>query len=293
VKPSGSIVCGVDPSAGARTAARFAAILADRLTARLVLVHAVQPPIPQRDLGTGVRRTDWDVVKELRRRGHQLLEEIAQEVGRAGPEVATELTMGDATNVLSGAAERAEADLLVVGSRGLGSVKALVLGSVSLRLAVNGPCPTVIVPESGGTVTNAPVLCAVDNSEESRSAVIIASQLASRLDVGLVLAHAEHADALASSEELLARLVVESGLGNSVKRIVIPGEPADAIVGAAVTRGTELIVMGSRGRSALASATLGSVSSAVVTRAPCAVAIVRAADRSTPGFEAAARSPKV
>jgi len=208
--------------------------------------------------------------------GANLLEALAQELG-PGREIVTELKFGEPSNVLAVAAEQYEAELLVVGSHGLGSVSALILGSVSLRLAVHAPCPTVIVSESGGTITDGPILCAVDDSEESRVAVNSAASLAERLDVRLLLAHAAPDDARAThGEELLARLVVQSGLGTSVERVVVAGEPAEAIVELAAGRGVELIVIGSRGRGALASAALGSVSSAVATRASCPVAIVRA-----------------
>jgi nucleotide-binding universal stress UspA family protein len=135
----------------------------------------------------------------------------------------------------------------------------------------------VIVPEAGGTIADGPILCAVDDSGESGVAVTTAATLAERLDVKLLLAHAVSDTARAAhGQELLARLVVESALGASIERLVIAGEPVEAVVGAAADRGVELIVIGSRGRGALAAAALGSVSSAVATRAPCPVMIVRA-----------------
>lgn len=276
MKPTARLVCGVDHSPGAHAAARFAADLADRLADGLVFVHAVQVPILPSELGMTTRTTDWDVIDELRRAGKNLLEELAQEL-RPGREVVTELKFGGASNVIAAAAEQYGAELVVVGSRGLGSVSALILGSVSLRLAVHAPRPTVIVPESGGTIADGPILCAVDDSEESRVAVNTAASLAERLDVRLLLAHAAPDDArVPHGQELLARLVVQSGLGTSAERLVVAGEPAEAIVEVAAGRDVELIVIGSRGRGALTSATLGSVSSAVATRAPCPVTIVRA-----------------
>jgi nucleotide-binding universal stress UspA family protein len=53
------------------------------------------------------------------------------------------------------------------------------------------------------------------------------------------------------------------------------GEPAEAIVGAATAQRAGMIVIGSRGRGALASAALGSISAAVAAQAPCAVTVVR------------------
>jgi nucleotide-binding universal stress UspA family protein len=275
VNPADSIVCGVDHSSGARAAARFAAGLADRLARRLVVVYVVQPPIPQSELGMAARTDDYVVIEGLRNAGESLLEEVAQELG-PGRDVLTELRFGGASEALGSVAASARAELVVVGSRGLGSVGSLLLGSVSRRLAVHGPCPTVIVPESAATLGDAPIVCAVDDSEESRAALATAATLGERLGSTLVLAHVAHDDAPAvDGEELLARLVAESGLRPSPESILLRGAPAEAIVGAATARRAGMIVIGSRGRGALASAALGSVSSAVAAGAPCAVTIVR------------------
>lgn len=281
MEPTASLVCGVDHSAGARAAARFAADLAGRLALRLVLVHAVQPPLPQSRTGfaagtAALGTTDWDAIDHLRRAGASLLGETAQELGADHLEVVTELEVGDASNVVAAAAEQYRADLLVVGSRGLGSVGALILGSVSLRLAVHAPCPTVIVPEAGVTIDEGPILCAVDDSDEARAAVATAARLSERLNAKLILVHVAPEDAPAGrGEELLARLAAETGLGTSVERAVVQGEAAEAVVDAATSRGADMIVIGSRGRGALASAALGSVSSAVATHSSCAVTVVR------------------
>lgn len=277
VSSTGGIVCGVDHSPGARSAARFAAALADRLALPLVLVHVVQPPIPQSELGMAARTTDAVVIEELRKAGVSLLEAVAEELG-PGREVVAELRFGGASEALEAVAESAGAELVVVGTRGLGAVSSLLLGSVSRRLAAHGPCPTVVVPETGATVGDAPIVCAVDESEESRAALATAATLSERLDATLVLAHATPDDApTEKGEELLARLAGESDLVRPVERLLLRGDPAEAVVAAATARGAEMIVIGSRGRGALASAALGSVSSAVATRARCAVTIVRSA----------------
>jgi hypothetical protein len=75
---------------------------------------------------------------------------------------------------------------VVVGSRGLGSIGSLLLGSVSLRLAAHGPCPTLIVPDSGANVGDRPIVCAVDDSDGSRAATATAATLSDRLGMGLL-----------------------------------------------------------------------------------------------------------
>lgn len=77
-------------------------------------------------------------------------------------------------------------------------------------------------------------------------------------------------------EELVAG--AESALrevGFSTEGRVLPGEPRDALVEAAQTERADLIVLGSHGRSGLAKMMLGSVSSHVVTHAPCSVLVVK------------------
>jgi nucleotide-binding universal stress UspA family protein len=277
-----SIVCGVADSPGARAAARFAETLARRLDLGLVLVHAVQPPVvAHRDVGVPEAWNDFELLESLRDAGVALVEKLQQELGSGGV-VTTVVRIGGASDVIGAVAEEEATEFVVAGARGLGSLGKLVLGSVSLRLAADAPCPSVIVPDSGGTLDGGPIICAVDESGHSRRAVATAAMLAERLDTKLLLAHVEEDDTSSSSrgEELLARLVVESGLGTSVERLVLRGEPAEAIVNAGEAQRAEMIVIGSRGRGALASAVLGSVSSAVATRSTCPVTVVR--DRSTP-----------
>lgn len=275
-----SLVCGVDHSSGARAAARFAGDLADRLATRVVLVHAVQPPLPQSEPGmaagtTAVGAPNWEVLDQLRAAGADLLEELSRELS-ASLEVVTELKVGDASDVVAAAAEHYGAEFLLVGSRGLGSVGALILGSVSLRLAVHAPCPTVVVPESADTIGDGPILCAVDDSEAARTAASTAATLSERLNASLVLVHVGAENAPAGHEgELLARLATGIGLRSSAETALARGDPAAAIVEAAATYGAAMIVIGSRGRGALASAVLGSVSSAVATHSPRAVMVVR------------------
>ena len=220
--------------------------------------------------------TDFVAVEQMRQAGVTLLEELSEEL-RSGREIMVELRMGGAPDAIADIAENIKAEFVVVGSRGLGSVGALILGSVSLRLAVHGPCPTVIVPSLTQALGAGPIMCAVDDSDHSREAVATAASLAERLGVRLLLAHAEPEQATSLlGRELLTRLASETGLGKAAEGILVHGEPAKAILEEAEAHGVAMIVIGSRGRGALASSVLGSVSSAVASRSRGPVTIVRA-----------------
>jgi len=272
----GPLVCGVDHSSGARAAAKAAGELSERLRSQMVLVHAVQPPIPAREIGMPAASTNFAAIDQMREAGETLLEEIVEEVG-ADRDLTREVRFGGAAEVIAAVAKKVNAEFVVVGSRGLGSVGALLLGSVSLRLAAQGPCPTVIVPPSAGTIGEGPIVCAVDSSDGARAALAIAAKLAEPLGMQLLLVNAADDDASSSrGAELLAQLAFETGLGTKPERILVGGQPAAAIVEAADAHTAKMIVIGSRGRGALASSVLGSVSSAVAIRSGCPVIVVRA-----------------
>jgi nucleotide-binding universal stress UspA family protein len=134
------IVVGVDGSDNSRRALGWAVLLAQGFAAELVAVHAVGllahlgegPPVPS----------------------HSHLEELRQvfELEWCAPlqssDVAHRMVLldGPPVPVLLGAAEREEADMIVVGSRGVGGFPELLLGSTSHQVAEHADHPVLVVP---------------------------------------------------------------------------------------------------------------------------------------------------
>jgi len=78
------------------------------------------------------------------------------------------------------------------------------------------------------------------------------------------------------AEEILSIAIKEIGaLPCDIHTEMIEGDPATAIINVAVTRESNIIIMGSRGLGRLAGLVLGSTSQKVVAHAPCPVLIVR------------------
>ena len=136
------IVVGVDGSETARLATRWAAREAKQRGATLRLVTAWSLPS-----GTyyGPAPVSDEMVKDLVKAAEDTVALAAQEVrDEAGLiDVETSIEEGQATAVLMDAAKTA--DLMVVGSRGMGGFRELLLGSVSQQLAHHAACPVVIV----------------------------------------------------------------------------------------------------------------------------------------------------
>jgi nucleotide-binding universal stress UspA family protein len=136
------IVVGIDGSATADAALRWALDEGRRRGARVEVVHAwhmpfVAPyPYMAADFDTAtfekIARDTLD--QAIRRAGVTAEDDVSKLMSLAGPaSLILEVAKG--------------ADLVVVGSRGLGGVKGAVLGSVSHQVSLHATCPVVVVPE--------------------------------------------------------------------------------------------------------------------------------------------------
>jgi nucleotide-binding universal stress UspA family protein len=137
------IVVGVDGSDGSRRALRWAA---DEAAARgddLTLVYVWDRPQAYAPLGLGAYPIDAEPIQEA---AQSVLDGFVEEARELAPDVPVKglLVEGPPAGALLDAAR--SADLLVVGSRGLGGFRSLLLGSVSHQVVQHAPCPVVIVP---------------------------------------------------------------------------------------------------------------------------------------------------
>ncbi|MGN6426323.1 universal stress protein [uncultured Leifsonia sp.] len=133
------IVCGVDGSEASRRALHEAARLADALQARLVVVTAWQPSTTMYD----AYFPDPERAPKVVAAG-VLDDALRAEFGDVRPEwVTARAESGHAGKVLVEASR--DADLLVVGSRGLSELASPFLGSVSLYCTTQASCPVLVV----------------------------------------------------------------------------------------------------------------------------------------------------
>jgi nucleotide-binding universal stress UspA family protein len=140
---STTIVVGVDGSAGSVHALEFALKEARMRGADVKAVSAWHIPVSAYNTGwvpVGVDPSDFERIAKSAL-DKSLVEAAAAE---SGVSVTPILREGQAADVL--VAEARESDLLVVGSRGLGGFKGLLLGSVSQQCAHHAACPVAIVP---------------------------------------------------------------------------------------------------------------------------------------------------
>jgi nucleotide-binding universal stress UspA family protein len=134
------IVVGIDGSESAADALRWAVEQAKLIDATVEAVYAWDPGAL---VSLGVPPlVDWELLREAAKaRPREIVGDV---IGRGkGVRILPKMMMGNAAEVL--VKRSAQADLLVVGSRGLGGLKGMLLGSVGHHCATHSHCPVVIV----------------------------------------------------------------------------------------------------------------------------------------------------
>jgi nucleotide-binding universal stress UspA family protein len=139
------IVVGVDGSEGAHLALAWAAEEAERWGATLVAVHAWSMPVIAAPTGLAPMPV-LPELDELAQAAKLVLDEALGEVRAAHPnlDIDPQVVEGPAGEALLEASEGA--DLVVVGTRGHGTVVGILLGSVSQHLCHHARGPVVLVP---------------------------------------------------------------------------------------------------------------------------------------------------
>jgi nucleotide-binding universal stress UspA family protein len=140
------ILLAYDGSSSADRAAAIAGKMADCTGAELIIVTILEEK-PDGDLQAFSRAegaTLGDVVEPLVEARLAHARQIAEKAGAST--VATEVKLGDPAEAILDCARALAADTVVVGKRGRGRLKGLLIGSVSQKLVSLCECPVVVVP---------------------------------------------------------------------------------------------------------------------------------------------------
>jgi nucleotide-binding universal stress UspA family protein len=141
-----AMVVGTDGSDTASEAVRQATELAQQIGARIHLVSAYEPVSEGR-----LREERQQIPDDLqwmvnpREDVSQTLESAAEGLRAAGIEVDTHAREGDPADAILDVAEEQEADLIVVGNKGMTGAKRFLLGSVPNKVSHHAPCSVMII----------------------------------------------------------------------------------------------------------------------------------------------------
>jgi nucleotide-binding universal stress UspA family protein len=283
------VVVGVDGSTPSVAALDWAVEEALARELPLAVVFVVQPPYPSSPWLAPAPAVE---LSEIEPAAHRLVDDMVRRARELAPslDVTGSVQMGSPSAQLLRATVTAE--VLVVGSVGHGAVSGILLGSVSVSVAMHSTVPVVVV-RSVPQPPSSRIIVGVDGSQASLAAVEFAVREASWRGGSVTAVHvstgpfplvattaepqrihprdadpteaAAVAETLAGWEELYPDVTID--------RIFMVGHAVPALVDAA--RGADLLVVGSRGRAAFSRLLLGSVSLGVLHLAECPVAVVR------------------
>lgn len=280
-----SVLVGVDGSQESRSALAWGAALAARLGVRLRVVRAWQYP-PDTILTVGrIELPGADVLeKEVTAELTALIREVLGDAHGASVEV----RRGPATKVLLHEADHG-APLVVVGSRGLGGFRGLLIGSVSRQLCEHAPVPVTVLR---GAVSVTPfefqtVVAATDGSAPATRALLFAADLAAAVGAELVVAHAVPPKAAMNPQDIEEyeglgsyRRAVEEWCeplrerGQDHRIAVIEGDARTALLELAHNENADLLVVGSRGRGPVTKLLLGSVATSLTQHSDLPLTVV-------------------
>lgn len=294
------ILAATDFSSTAKASVDWAVELALTHGATIDLVHSLMVPS---------RATDFvpsppDFTEALQEAASGRLNEITTRVREMGVEVSSELKLGVPSQVILETAVQREADLIVVGTRGLSGFRHLLLGSTAERVVQHAHCPVLTI-HPGDADKHRPldtILVPTDFSRDAETAYFAALNLLGKeTTTKVVLLHVYHLpyeytaygtiptsldyfrDVEGAAEVRLVDLAEElRGQGYHVKTLAREGFPPEVILAEAEAAGADLIAMGTHGRTGLAHLVLGSTAERVVQRADCPVLTVRCMEPDEP-----------
>lgn len=297
-----AVVVGVDGSESALRATRWAAREANRRNRPLLLLHTCYiPPVPPRS-PISLPRGYGDALVEY---GNVWLSEAKKVAEETVPEldVDIEVRIGPAAAEL--VKESGRARLIVLGSRGLGGFSSLLIGSVAIAVAAHAQCPVVVLPgrhhDHREPSELGPVVVGVDGSERDDAVIGFAFESAVERAVPLVAVHVWNLSTVETGWPMLPTVMTYEDFAEDEWRLLservagwrekypdvqihlrVPrGRPARELLSQAEVGvdgphdpPAQLIVVGSRGRGALAGLGLGSVSHTILHHAKCPVVVV-------------------
>ncbi|MDX3189732.1 universal stress protein [Streptomyces sp. MN03-5084-2B] len=291
----GAVVAGIDGSESAVQAAVWAGAEAVRRGRPLRLVQVYALPQVKAPVAFG---THEQVRAGLAERAEGWLAEAKAAVLAEYPGLEVFTAAREWSPVTALVQESQHAELVVLGSRGLGGFTGLLVGSTAVAVAAHTHCPIVVVrgrtphdppPGSG------PVVVGSDGSPDSEAAIAFACEEAKLRGTALVAVHTwsdiladgmlrphplqeDPAEIAAAERGKLAEQVAgwqRKYPDLAIELEVVRGRPVRTLL----ERGedAQLIVVGSRGRGGFTGMLLGSTSQALIAHSPCPVAVVRPA----------------
>lgn len=276
------ILAAVDGSDSSKNAFRQACKIARSDKSWLAAITAIPLYADQFD----VLSMKEKVSKALRDEGERILSEIKKIAEEEDVVAKPVLKEGSALNMIIDTAEEGNYDLIVMGRRGITHVERALVGSVAASVIGHSKRDILIVPRNTSLGWKN-ILLATDGSKYSKIAAEKAIELAgsyhSRLKAVSIVDVTDEfqseapdaVEALIKKARQLVDDVKKKANGLNVETLVKEGEAYEVITNVAKESRSDVIVMGSHGRTGVKRLLMGNVAGKVIGYAPCPVLVVK------------------
>ena len=215
---------------------------------------------------------------DLRERAaREHLDSRKRDAARQGLELEVRLQTGTPVYAeILAAANEIQPQLIIMGRRGKSGLERLLVGSVTARVIGHTAHPVLVVPRNAA-LSFKKILVATDGSPASQAAGKLALSMAKNTGVQLTAVTAGYGELDPKQAKALVRDLAAEAKRQDLDLIPLTpgGRPEEAIIQVATAKQTDLIIMGSYGRTGLKRLFMGSVAERVIGQATCPVLVVK------------------
>lgn len=278
------ILLATDLSSISALAAYYATRLAEHTNAQFSVLHVFNPlRLPSSD-AIGAHPTP----QEARARDAQRLDALLESIRTHIPAAHKQLLDGEPTPTVIDYATNNHVDLIVTGTHSGRALDRLLLGSTAEAIVRKSPCPVMTIgPNVNMSLDNANpfnrILCAMDFGEAAKSAAPVAMHLANESNAQLRFLHVLPSSLYNGEQQPM----IEQLFHNAMKHIISSASPervecavqygsriSDTILADSLAQRTDLIVLGVRRRTHIASRLPAGIAFQVIEGASCPVLTV-------------------
>jgi len=298
------VICAVDGSEFSNRAIEAVGTLFHQSVKELRLIHVMddlhlkqglkKEGVKARNMKKILGALEKDAKKILETSKHKAALAISQSTTKPFASIKTVLGRGHVTEAIINEAEKRNADIIVMGSRGLSDIKGYLMGSVSRKVLVHAPCSVLTVKDPLPKMSRS--LLAVDGSNASKRAAtflknwIRPSSLSIHVlsvvpnfltDIAPKMLSKNHLKALTQPFQIRAKELTiqyrEFFLkeGYKITTEVQSGDPKKVILNSLEKKRTNLAILGTKGLTGPERFQMGSVSEGVAAYTPSSVLVVR------------------
>lgn len=185
-----SILFPTDFSEYSRTAMHFALDLADRASARVVLLNSYELPYSDTVMTTSL-------IDIMRKNSEEQLAELKKELEGTYPNLDIEIrsSLNNTIRAIKNTAKKFEVDLIVMGTKGASGLQEVLIGSNTTTVLNNSDVPVLAIPEKSSVKAIKKIVYAADfQKPEDKDRLQFLCDLAKLIDAEILVLHFQQAD---------------------------------------------------------------------------------------------------